>query len=92
MSKKQTAEDEVIVDIEEVYSKSEKFVETYKKQITYIVGGIVAIVAGYFGYQNLYLEPLEVEAQAEMFRAEQYFERDSLDYLATLAFRHSPDS
>ena len=79
MANKKVQDDEVIVDIEEVYSRSEKFIELYKKQITYITGGIIAIVAGYFGYIKLYLEPLESEAQSEMFRAEQYFEKDSLD-------------
>lgn len=79
MSKKKDQEDEVIVNIEEVYSKSEHFIETYKKQITYVVGAIIAIVAGYFGYMKLYLEPLEAEAQSEMFRAEHYFQKDSLD-------------
>lgn len=79
MAKKTEEKEEVIVDIQEVYSKSETFINTYKKQITYIVGGLLAIVAGYFGYVNLYLNPLELEAQAEMFKAERYFEQDSLD-------------
>lgn len=79
MAKKSEKEEDIIVDIEEVYGKTEKFVDKYKKEISYIVGGIVAIVAGYFGYVNLYLNPLEAEAQSEMFRAEQYFEMDSID-------------
>jgi len=79
MTNKKDQEDEVIVNIEEVYSKSEHFIEVYKKQITYAIGIIVAIVAGYFGYLKLYLEPLESEAQSEMFHAEQYFQKDSLD-------------
>ena len=79
MAIKKDQDDEVIVNIEEVYSKSEKFIELYKKQITYVIGIIIAIVAGYFGYIKLYLEPLESEAQAEMFHAEHYFEKDSLD-------------
>ena len=53
MANKNENNDEVIVDIEEVYSKTEKFAETYKKQITYVIGGIVAIVAAYFGYMKL---------------------------------------
>ena len=79
MSKKKNEQEEVIVDIEEVYSKTEKFVETYKKQITYVVGTIVAVVVLYLIYVKLYLEPHELEAQSEMFTAEQYFEQDSLD-------------
>ena len=79
MTKKKDPKDEVIVDIEEVYSKSEQFVEKYKKQISYVIGGIAVVVAAYFAYIKLYLEPLETEAQSEMFRAEQYFNKDSLD-------------
>lgn len=79
MAKKTEKEEEVIVDIEEVYSKTEKYIEQYKKPISYIVGGIIAIVAGYFGVIQLYLNPLELEAQGEMFRAEQYFDVDSVD-------------
>ena len=79
MAKTKESNEEVIVDIEEVYSKTEKFVEKYKKEITYVVGGIVAIIAGYFGYIHLYLNPLEEDAKGEMFRAEQYFEMDSID-------------
>lgn len=79
MAKKQDPKEEVIVDIEEVYSKSEQFIERYKKQISYIVGAILVIVGGYFGYIKLYLEPLETEAQAEMFKAELYFKQDSLN-------------
>ncbi|MEQ8323221.1 MAG: tetratricopeptide repeat protein [Vicingaceae bacterium] len=79
MAKKKDQEDEVIVDIEEVYSKSEEFVEKYKKQLTYVVGGIGLVIAGYFAYTKLYLEPLESEAQSEMFKAEQYFRQDSLE-------------
>ena len=79
MTAKKDNKEEVIVDIEEVYSKTEKFVEKYKKEISYVVGGIIAIVAAYFGYINLYLNPLEAEAQGEMFKAERYFEKDSLD-------------
>lgn len=78
MAKKVEKPEEVIVDIEEVYSKTEKFINQYKKQISYIAGGVVALVVGYFGYVNLYLNPLEEEVRSEMFRAEQYFEVDSI--------------
>ncbi len=78
MAKKDN-QDEVIVDIEEVYSKTEKFVDTNKKQILIVVGSIVAILFGYFGYIYLWLNPLEEEARAEMFHAQRYFEMDSID-------------
>ena len=70
-------EEEVIVDVEEVYSKSEKYIEDNKNTLSMIVGAIVVIVGGYFGYTNLYVMPLESQAHEQMWKAEQYFEVDS---------------
>jgi tetratricopeptide (TPR) repeat protein len=36
-------------------------------------------VGGYFAWTKLYLAPLEEEAQGQMFMAERYFEKDSLN-------------
>lgn len=69
--------EEVIVDVEEVYSKTEQYVEENKNTLTIIVGAIVLIIGGYFSYMNLYLAPMEVEAKEQMWKAEQYFEMDS---------------
>ena len=71
--------DEIIVDVEEVYSKTEQYIEENKNNLTIVVGAILVIVAGYFGYTNLYLAPLEEEAQSQMWQAEQYFEVDSFN-------------
>ena len=78
MSKDQNT-DEIIVDVEEAYSKTEQYVEENKNTLTVVVGVILAIVGGYFGYTNLYLAPLEDEAQSQMWQAEQYFEVDSFN-------------
>ena len=72
-------QEEVIVDVEQVFSKSEAFFEKNNKMISIVVGGIVAIVALYFAYTNLYLAPKEKEASEMMWKAEYYFEIDSLD-------------
>ncbi len=69
--------EEVIVDVEEVYSKSEEFVIQNRKPILIGIGAIIAVIAIYFGYE-MRLESLEVEAQRQIFKAEQYFEQDSL--------------
>lgn len=79
MSKKSQHEEEVIVDIEEVYSKSEQFIEKYKKPLSFIIGAVIVIVASYFAYIKFHLEPMELDAQVDMFKAEQYFSNDSLD-------------
>src|SRR5688500_8162622 len=70
---------EPIVDVEQVYSRTEKYIEENKRSLSIIVGAIVVIIGGYFAYTPLYVAPQDLEAQAQMFVAEQYFEQDSLD-------------
>jgi tetratricopeptide (TPR) repeat protein len=70
-------EKEVIVDVEEVYSKSEEFVNDNQNMIMTGVGVIVIIVAFIYGFNRYYLMPMEETASTEMFQAEQYFATDS---------------
>ena len=60
--------DETIVDVVEVYSKTEKYIEENQKSLSVIIGAIVLIVGGFFAYKKLYVEPLEIEAQSQMFK------------------------
>lgn len=78
MSKNNHHEDEVIVDVQEVYSKTENFIESNKKVMTIVPLAIIVVIALYFGYKKMYIAPMEVEAQTQMFMAEKYFEQDSL--------------
>ncbi|MDF2438667.1 MAG: hypothetical protein K0Q95_3043 [Bacteroidota bacterium] len=71
--------DEPIVDVEQAFSKTELFIENNKKSLSIIIGAIVVLVGGYFAYKYWYVAGEETKAQAEMFKAEQYFEQDSLD-------------
>ncbi|MBK7183193.1 MAG: tetratricopeptide repeat protein [Bacteroidetes bacterium] len=71
--------DEPIVDVENALGKTELFVEENKKSILIIAGAIVALVGGYFAYKYWYVAGEETKAQTEMFKAERYFEQDSLD-------------
>jgi tetratricopeptide (TPR) repeat protein len=81
MAKKQTEnQEEVIVDVVGTYNRVERFIEENQKSLTVIVATIAIIISGYFAYTRLYLEPLEEEAAKEMWKAEQYFNSDSLDY------------
>jgi len=75
---KQTNE-EPIVDVVEAFSKTELYIEQNKKSLIIILTAIVALVAGYFAYKYLYVANEEEKASAEMFKAEQFFEKDSLD-------------
>lgn len=78
MSKETTDSNEPIVDVQEVYSKTENFIDNNKKRLSIIVVAVLAIIAGYLGYKKLHIAPMEVEAQSAMFMAEKYFEQDSL--------------
>ena len=80
--KKTSADDKKILEsseaLAEQLSKGEQFIEQNKKLI-FIVGGIVmAVFAGIFGY-NYYTDNQNEQAQIEIFQAQYYFERDSLD-------------
>ena len=68
-----------IEGVESALTKTERFIEENQKMLTYIVLGIVVIIAGYLGYHRFILGPTEVEAQSQMFVAEQYFEKDSFN-------------
>ena len=80
MSKKKTEKtEEKIVAVEEALSKTEMFIEQNQRMIIYIIGGIVAVVLIYMGYKKFYIAPRESKAQEQMFMAEKYFEKDSLN-------------
>ena len=78
MAKKIDKTEERIVAVEEAFSKTEQFIEKNQKIILIIVGAIVLVVLGYFGFKRIYLAPREKEAQSQMFMAEKYFEMDSI--------------
>lgn len=79
MAKKVDKTEDKIVAVEEALSKTEHFIEKNQKVLSIVVGAIIVIILGYFGYQRFYIAPLEKEAQSQMFMAEIYFSQDSLD-------------
>ena len=78
MKKKNTSEKQ-LANIEEGLSKTEQFIEDNSKALFIIIGLIVFIFIGYYGYKNLYEKPLNKKAQKQLFIAEQYFEKDSFE-------------
>lgn len=79
--KRRSGAEEPIEGVENLLTKTERYIEENQKSLTTIVIAIVVVVLGYLGYRNLYVAPLEQEARSQIFMAERYFEQDSF-YLA----------
>jgi tetratricopeptide (TPR) repeat protein len=79
MAKKTDKTEEQFAAVEETLTRTEQWVENNQKRLSTIVFSIVAVIAVYMAYGNFYLDPLNEEAQAEMFKAEQYFAKDSFN-------------
>ncbi|MBP8822888.1 MAG: tetratricopeptide repeat protein, partial [Flavobacteriales bacterium] len=67
------------LNIGELYTKSELFLEKNKTAITVAVVAVLAIVGGLLGYRKFISEPRAKEAQEMIWKAQYYFEIDSLD-------------
>ena len=72
MAKKKNKIDDQFQQVEETLTKTEQFIENNQKNLLRIVTIVVGLIALVFGVQNLYLKPLEKEANVEMYMAEIY--------------------
>lgn len=63
---------------EVVIAKAKDFWEKNNKLIMIICVAIIVIVGGYFGYQSFVKKPKEAKAADMMFKAEEYYRKDSL--------------
>lgn len=64
-------------EVGEFVSRSERFIENNKKNLTYGIIGIAVVIGLILAYHHLYLAPKNLNAEKAIFRGEQYFERDS---------------
>ena len=81
MAKKSVKKDqatEVFENVEQSLTKAELFFEENRNPLLIAAGVIVGIALIYFGYTKYIVEPQEEEAQEMIFRAQKYFEQDSL--------------
>ncbi len=76
---KKDSGDENLELVEGALSKTERFIEQNQKVITYVILGIIVLVGAYLAFNRFYLARVEKDAHAEMYIAEQYFERDSFN-------------
>ena len=66
-----------IENVEVALNRAEQFIEKNQKILTIIAAAILLVVAVFFLSKRFYFAPKEHEAQAQMFYAEKYFEKDS---------------
>ena len=64
---------------EDVVYKAKSFWTQYQKPLLTILIVLVVIIGGWFAYKNYVVAPKEQEAQNAMWKAEQYFRKDSLN-------------
>jgi len=67
--------------IDETVIKSGSFLMNYRNYILIGIGVIILIIGIYWAYKTFYVEPRNKDAQAAMFRGEQYF-NSGMDSLA----------
>lgn len=67
------------LEVEEIVSRSEQFIENNSKKIIYGIIAIALVVGAVLGIKHGYLIPQEKKAAAAMFKGEQYFAKDSFN-------------
>jgi len=72
-------ENELESNVGELFSKSEQFIESNKKNIIIGVSVVVLTVVGILGIRHGYLLPKEKEAQNAIFRGQNYFQNQEWD-------------
>ena len=61
-------------------AKIEVFIYNNSKNLIYVFGGIVLLIAAYYGYKEFVVKPAEKEAVVKMFKAQRYFDMDSMNW------------
>jgi tetratricopeptide (TPR) repeat protein len=80
MAKKKTDKtEEQFAVVEETLTLTEQWVENNQKTLSTIVFAIVGVIALYLAYDKFYVEPVNEEAQQELFKSVSYFEADSFN-------------
>ncbi|MDA3928758.1 MAG: tetratricopeptide repeat protein [Prolixibacteraceae bacterium] len=72
-------QDEGLRDVEQALTKTEQFLENHLNIVLYVIGGIIIVVLGFLGIQKFIVTPKNIEAQEQMFSAQNYFSIDSFD-------------
>lgn len=66
-------------EVEVALTKTEQFLEKHLNIVFYVIGGIVVVILGFLGIQKYVITPRNVDAQEQMFAAQNYFSVDSFN-------------
>jgi len=66
-------------EVEVALTKTEQFLEKHLNLVFYVIGGIIVVVLGVLGINKYVISPKNVEAQEQMFAAQNFFSVDSFD-------------
>jgi tetratricopeptide (TPR) repeat protein len=69
--------EDTIVNVQEVYTRTEHFVDRHRTSLFIALGVIAALFAGFFAWQYLYKNPRELEAANALWKVQQWIEIDS---------------
>lgn len=69
--------EETLLDLTQARAQATTFFERNQKMIVGILTGLLVVVGGWFGYNNLIKQPKEQKAMAQMWKAQMQFEQDS---------------
>lgn len=76
---KDNRQDEGLREVEQALTKTEQFLENHLNLVLYVVAGVIIVVLGFLGVQKFIITPKNIEAQEQMFSAQNYFSVDSFD-------------
>ena len=65
------------LEVEQILSRSEQFIEKNKKNLIYGIAIVAALVGIALVYHHKYVLPMNERAERAIFKGEQYFEQDS---------------
>jgi tetratricopeptide (TPR) repeat protein len=79
MVKNKNKKSESFGEVEVALTKTEQFLESHLNIVLYVVAGIIIVVLGGLGIHKYVLAPKNIDAQEQMFAAQNYFSKDSFN-------------
>ncbi|MBN2807470.1 MAG: tetratricopeptide repeat protein [Prolixibacteraceae bacterium] len=76
---KNIKQEDSLKDVEQALTRTEQFLENHLNLVLYVIGGLIVVILGFLGVQKYLIGPKNVEAQEQIFAAQNYFSIDSFD-------------